>query len=95
MKTTNTIAFSCIAAVACSCILWLAFVIQTASAQQAPHTTQKIEYKVLYTWTRGGIEDEVAEAIKDGWQLHGGIAVDQNYFYQPVIKITNIPAEAQ
>ena len=47
----------------------------------------KIEYKTLFNEFVGQLDNEVSEALNDGWQPAGPQYKSDVTFYQPMIKI--------
>lgn len=45
-----------------------------------------MEYKILHHHTYAGLSGEVSLHLRLGWKLHGSLVIDNNQFYQPVIK---------
>lgn len=48
-----------------------------------------MEYKILYNMSSGVLQSWVEDALQDGWELQGGVAVDdKGALYQVIIKKT-------
>lgn len=45
-----------------------------------------MEYKILHHLSYNGLAGDVSHHLRQGWKLHGNLIIDNNQFYQSVIK---------
>ena len=46
-----------------------------------------MKYRIVSAKGKSGLEANVNELLTDGWQLAGGVATDDSWFYQAMTKV--------